>query len=230
MALYVCSFHLTLFSLSLALAIGDDRGGSRGDVTGQGDRHLSTPYMYGLEGLRRCVRRGRDSRRDSWSVSEIHECARLSVLVVAFLYKDTTLWISSSVSESHRGRPLTRRYGISLVSTEHFLHLGENALCNMVIGFGPARAVRPHCLCGIRGVTTRFCSATLHLYHHPTFVKPRNIFPSVGLVRLFCFVVFRLVPVSNASQGLRAGVPSCCGSLAASCPSIHGTMGPNSSF
>ena len=27
-------------------------------VTGQGDRHLSTPYMYGLEGLRRCVRRG----------------------------------------------------------------------------------------------------------------------------------------------------------------------------
>ena len=69
LALYVCSFHLTLFSLSLALAIGDDRGGSRGDVTGQGDRHLSTPYMYGLEGLRRCVRRGRDSRRDSWSVS-----------------------------------------------------------------------------------------------------------------------------------------------------------------
>ena len=56
LALHVCSFHLdSVFSVTYAC----DRGGSRGGVTGQGDRHLSTPYMYGLEGLRRCVRRGR---------------------------------------------------------------------------------------------------------------------------------------------------------------------------
>ena len=71
LALHVCSFHLdSVFSVTYAC----DRGGSRGGVTGQGDRHLHTHGTLGTLGTHGTHRTHGTHTRESgagWCVSHM---------------------------------------------------------------------------------------------------------------------------------------------------------------